>query len=96
MMLQHPELIWWKKCATCGFSAIPYDEMSEENKAKAKAKPFTRHLSVEAGLQIEAEQKERRMTALQCRATSLSKEYDRQESEPQTPDLQLASKYRNY
>jgi len=90
----HPELIYWKKCTTCAYSCID-PRLSEENKDKAKAKPFTRHPSWEAARQVEAEQKDRHKISLECQATSLAKEQNQAEAGRQRLVLQQEEDERN-
>lgn len=50
VMERHPELLWFKKCPTCGYSALATD-LSEENKAKADRNPLMKDpASVGVGL----------------------------------------------
>jgi len=39
VMEQHRELLWWKKCPTCGYCALATD-LSEANKLKAELDPL--------------------------------------------------------
>lgn len=36
----HPELIWWKKCPICGYSALVLEELSPPDQIRAKEDPM--------------------------------------------------------
>jgi hypothetical protein len=42
-MEQHPELIWWSKCPTCGYTAIVMNDLSIENQFKVTLNPYARY-----------------------------------------------------
>ena len=65
----HPELNWFEKCPTCGYSCMN-STLSEKNKALAEKNPLIRHPDIEARAVIEAEQQSRYLRSLPSKATS--------------------------
>jgi hypothetical protein len=56
-MEPHPELYWWKKCPTCGFSAILKEELSPKDWEHADRNPLMLYPDKAAIQLIEAAQK---------------------------------------